>query len=43
VQVVVSPAFGRLIDLYGYAPVTSIAAVMPLAASAVLWSTRSIE
>jgi predicted MFS family arabinose efflux permease len=36
----VSPAFGRLIDLYGYQPVTAIAAVMPLAASAVLWNTR---
>ncbi len=43
VQAVVSPAFGRLIDLYGYPPVTSIAAIMPLAASAVLWSTRSVE
>jgi len=40
VQVVVSPAFGRLIDLYGYSPVTAIAAVMPLAASAVLWRMR---
>ena len=40
VQAVVSPAFGRLIDLYGYQPVTAIAAVMPLAASAVLWNTR---
>jgi len=43
VQAVVSPAFGRLIDLYGYPPVTAIAAVMPLAAAAVLWSTRSVE
>jgi ACS family hexuronate transporter-like MFS transporter len=43
VQTVVSPAFGRLIDLYGYPPVTAIAAVMPLAASAVLWGTGSIE
>jgi len=43
VQAVVSPVFGRLIDLYGYQPVTAIAAVMPLAAAAVLWSTRSVE
>jgi len=43
VQAIVSPAFGRLIDLYGYAPVTSIAAFMPLAASAVLWITRAVE
>ena len=40
VQAVVSPTFGRLIDLYGYQPVTAIAAVMPLAAAAVLWRTR---
>jgi len=43
VQAIVSPAFGRLIDLYGYQPVTAIAAIMPLAAAAVLWSTRSVE
>jgi len=43
VQAIVSPAFGRLIDLYGYPPVTSIAAVMPLAASAVLWRTRAVR
>ena len=42
VQAIVSPAFGRLIDLYGYPPVTAIAAVMPLAASTVLWFTGSI-
>jgi len=43
VQSVVSPAFGKAIDLYGYAPLTVVAAVMPLAASAVLWRTRSAQ
>jgi len=43
VQAVVSPAFGRLIDLYGYTPVTAIAAFMPLLAAAVLRFTRSVE
>jgi len=43
VQAAVSPVFGRLIDLYGYPPVTAIAAIMPLAASAVLWGTRSVR
>jgi len=36
----VSPAFGWLIDRHGYLPVTAIAAVCPLAASAVLSRTR---
>jgi ACS family hexuronate transporter-like MFS transporter len=35
-QAVISPWFGRLIDLHGYAPVTAIAAIAPLAACAVL-------
>jgi ACS family hexuronate transporter-like MFS transporter len=39
----VSPYFGRLIDLHGYAPVTAIAAVTPLAASALLWITRAVR
>jgi MFS family permease len=43
VQAIVSPAFGKAIDLYGYAPVTGFAAFMPLAASGVLWATRSIK
>jgi ACS family hexuronate transporter-like MFS transporter len=43
VQAVISPLFGRLIDLYGYQPVTAIAAAAPLTASLVLWSTRSIQ
>jgi ACS family hexuronate transporter-like MFS transporter len=35
-QAVISPCFGRLIDLRGYGPVTAIAAVAPLTACAVL-------
>jgi ACS family hexuronate transporter-like MFS transporter len=39
IQAVVSPAFGGLIDSYGYAPACAIAAVAPLAAYGVLrWS-----
>jgi MFS transporter, ACS family, aldohexuronate transporter len=37
----ISPFFGWLIDRHGYAPVTSIAAVAPLAACAVLWRART--
>jgi len=36
-----SPFFGRLIDLHGYAPVTAIASLTPLGACALLWSTRA--
>lgn len=36
----VSPVFGWLIDRHGYAPVTSIAALAPLAACAVLYAAR---
>ncbi len=43
IQFVISPAFGRLIDLHGYGPVANIAAVTPLAACAVLWGTRSVR
>jgi ACS family hexuronate transporter-like MFS transporter len=35
-QALVSPAFGRVVELYGYAPLMSVAAVMPLAACAAL-------
>ncbi len=35
-----SPAFGWLIDRHGYAPVTGIAALAPLAAWAVLYTAR---
>ena len=41
VQAVVSPLFGKVIDLFGYAPVTTTAALMPLAACAILWGTGS--
>lgn len=43
VQAVVSPAFGKVIDLYGYAPLTAVAALLPLAACALLWRTRSVQ
>jgi predicted MFS family arabinose efflux permease len=41
VQAVVSPAFGKVINLYGYAPVTAFAAFMPLAACAFLGGART--
>jgi ACS family hexuronate transporter-like MFS transporter len=41
VQAVISPLFGRVIDLYGYPPVTFAAALTPLAACAVLQATRA--
>jgi ACS family hexuronate transporter-like MFS transporter len=40
-SVLLSPYFGRLIDQHGYAPVTAIAALTPLAACALLHVTRS--
>ena len=43
VQFVISPAFGAIIDHHGYAPVTAIAAVTPLAACAVLWGFGSVR
>ena len=43
VQALISPAFGKVIDLYGYAPVAMVAALTPLAACAVLWGTRSVR
>ncbi len=42
-QLLISPAFGALIDHYGYTPVTTFTALTPLAACAVLWGTRSVE
>jgi hypothetical protein len=33
----ISPYFGRLIDLHGYAPLT------PLAVCALLWTTRAVR
>jgi ACS family hexuronate transporter-like MFS transporter len=43
VQALISPVFGKVIDLYGYAPLTTVASLAPLAACAVLWGTRSVE
>ena len=40
VQALISPAFGKAIDLYGYPPVAVAASVTPLAAAGVLWRTR---
>jgi hypothetical protein len=42
VQGVISPVFGKAIDLYGYSPVALAAAITPVAACAVLWSVRSV-
>jgi len=38
VQALISPLFGKAIDLYGYSPVIAVAALTPLAACAVLRS-----
>lgn len=43
VQALISPAFGRVVDLYGYAPLAIAAALTPLAACAVLRATRSTD
>jgi ACS family hexuronate transporter-like MFS transporter len=43
VQALISPVFGKVIDLYGYAPLAIVASLAPLAACAVLWGTRSVE
>jgi ACS family hexuronate transporter-like MFS transporter len=43
VQAVISPIVGRVIDLHGYAPVTAVAALAPLAACGVLWGARSVR
>jgi MFS family permease len=40
-QAVISPAFGKVIDQYGYAPLATAAALTPLAACAVLWGARA--
>ena len=41
VQAIVSPAFGKAIDLYGYSPVAVAASLTPLAACAVLAAARA--
>jgi ACS family hexuronate transporter-like MFS transporter len=43
IQAIISPVFGRVIDLYGYAPLAVLAAVTPLAACSVLWGARSVR
>ena len=43
VQALISPAFGKVIDLYGYAPLAIVTSLAPLAACGVLWGTRSVE
>jgi ACS family hexuronate transporter-like MFS transporter len=42
-QFAISPAFGKVIDLHGYAPLMTLAALTPLAACAVLWGTRVVR
>jgi MFS transporter, ACS family, hexuronate transporter len=41
VQAILSPVFGKVIDVYGYPPVAAAAAITPLAASWVLRRTRA--
>jgi ACS family hexuronate transporter-like MFS transporter len=43
VQLLISPIFGYVIDHYGYAPLTTVAALTPFAACAVLWISRSVR
>lgn len=43
IQAIVSPGFGKVIDLYGYAPLAFLASVTPFAACFVLWRTRSVR
>lgn len=43
VQFVISPIFGRLADLHNWGALTAAAALTPLAACAVLWSSRSVR
>jgi len=40
-QFLISPLFGKIIDVHGYAPLTVFAALTPLAACAVLWFSRA--
>jgi MFS transporter, ACS family, hexuronate transporter len=41
VQAVISPVFGRIIDLHGYAALIPAASLAPLAACGILWQTGS--
>jgi ACS family hexuronate transporter-like MFS transporter len=41
VQALVSVVIGKIVDLHGYTPVTTVVAFTPLAACALLWSTRA--
>jgi ACS family hexuronate transporter-like MFS transporter len=41
ISAVVAPPIGYTIDRWGYAPAIVAASLMPLAAAAILWSTRS--
>ncbi|MEO8595358.1 MAG: MFS transporter [Candidatus Solibacter sp.] len=41
ISTLLGPALGALIDARGYAPVTAICALAPLASCALLWSTRA--
>ena len=43
IQLVISPLFGRIIDRSGYSPVTTIAALTPMAACAALWFSGAVE
>jgi MFS family permease len=43
VQFVISPVFGRFADLHNWAALSTVAALTPLAACAVLWGSRSVR
>jgi ACS family hexuronate transporter-like MFS transporter len=43
IQFVISPIFGRFADLHNWGALTAAAALTPLAACAVLWSSRSVR
>jgi len=43
IQFVISPAFGKLMDLHRWSSLTTTAALTPLAACAVVWYTRSVR
>ncbi|MBZ5617444.1 MAG: MFS transporter [Acidobacteriia bacterium] len=43
IAAIISYPIGKVVDLYGYTPVTCVAALTPLAACAVLWGTRSVR